>query len=338
MNDRRINFYDPRDRRSSNKKYRRRSFKAALPLLLFLVLVSVLSLRTKPDASEPVNTPQVQAVSTTTSTKTDASPVESSLKLSSVTLPKAGQSAIGELGTTTIHAASNEKQAPIASITKVITALVILEQHSLELGAKGDVITYQSKDEQYYHEYYAKLGAVTPVTTGETISQYDALQALLIPSSNNIADTLADYYFGSVSAYVTAANAYLRDKGLTNTTVADASGFSPDSKSTPSDLIKLGQLALQNAVIAEIVSKDKVNIRGIGEVYNANILIGEPDVVGIKPGLTDEAGYCLLFAVQLNSAADTQNTVIAATMNHQDRSEYIVVLNNLLESIRKLKE
>ncbi len=277
-----------------------------------------------------------KVLSAETTTPSAAPPIQKiDSPLQNVPLPLVGQSALGTLEEGIIKHTENENQAPIASITKIITSLVLLEKHPLKLGEKGDIVTLTDKDLQYFNDYYAKLGTVTAVVPGQSMSQYEALQAILLPSSNNMADTMVDRYFSSREEYVSYANAYLASHGLTNTVVADASGFSPESKSTPTDLIKLGQLALQNPVIKEIVAQKSASIAVAGDIPNYNSLINEPNVIGIKPGATDEAGYCLLFAAELTDANTTKHTLLAVTMGHPDRPEYVEAAKQLLEASRE---
>ncbi len=254
--------------------------------------------------------------------------------LRNVPLPNDGQTAIGTLGEGLIKKTNDEHQAPIASITKVITALVLLDKEPLEKGKKGEAVVFTEKDVQYFEEYFAKLGTVTAVEVGAQMSYYEGLQAMLLPSSNNMADTLVDHFFGSREDYLNYANNFLKNHGLNDTVVADASGFSPDSKSTPSDLITLGQLALRHPVIAEIVAQKTATLSVAGDVNNYNQLINEPDVIGIKPGTTDEAGYCLLFAAKLPDSKGDLHTVIIATIGHKDRPRFLETLHELLQSTR----
>jgi len=87
--------------------------------------------------------------------------------------------------------------------------------------------------------------------------------------------------------------------GLMDTVVAkDASGMSPDTVSTPKDLVKLGELALNHPLIAEIVSQPSATIPVHGTIYSANSRLGYNNIIGIKTGLTDEAGGCFLFAAK----------------------------------------
>ncbi len=335
MDRRNFVYYNQRTPHSHYIQRRKKQAKISpsriLPAIAFVSLAFIgqlIFLKNKPTDE------QVLSAQTDTTKSADESKISNS-PLKNVPLPTIGQSAIGTLEEGLIHQTENETQAPIASITKIITSLVLLEKRPLQLGEKGKSITFTDKDLQYFNGYYAKLGTVTAVTVGDSMSQYEALQSILLPSSNNMADTMVDRYFSNMEEYIAYANNFLRQHGLQNTVVADASGFSPDSKSTPSDLIKLGQLALQNPVIKEIVAQKSATVAVAGDIPNYNALIYEQGVIGIKPGATDEAGYCLLFAAELPDIAGTNHTLIAVTVGHPDRPEYVEAAKQLLEASRE---
>jgi D-alanyl-D-alanine carboxypeptidase (penicillin-binding protein 5/6) len=191
-----------------------------------------------------------------------------------------------------------QKAVPIASIAKVITALAVLKEKPLQAGQNGPNITITSDDVAIYNNYYRQNGSVIKVTEGEQISQYQALQALLIPSANNIADTLARWAFGSQEAYAAYANQMVKDMGLSQTVVADASGFSPKTLSTANELVQLGLAAMDSPVIAAIVAQQSADLPVAGTVNNVNWLLGSDGVIGIKTGNTVEAGGCFLFAAK----------------------------------------
>ena len=242
--------------------------------------------------------------------------------LAAITLPADAQSAVGTLYEGVVKTNETGEPVPIASITKIITALTILEKALIEPGQQGDTITLQAKDEDYYWQYAAIGGTVTPITAGFEMTQYEILQTMLLASSNNMSDTLVDHYFASRDDYLQAAASFIQKNGLEHTTVADTTGFSPDSRSTPSDLIKLGQLALQNPVIAEIVSQKKATVSVAGEIPNYNPLIEEDLVTGIKPGFTDEAGATLLFSLDVPLPNGESKSIIAAVLNHKNDQTY----------------
>lgn len=221
-----------------------------------------------------------------------------------ITWPRTGQAAVGSLEDGLLAVTPNEQQKPIASITKLITALAVVEKLPLAIGEDGAEFVIGQADIASYRSYVAKSGSVMPVNLGQTISEYNALVGMLLPSGNNIADSLAVWTFGSMEAYLQYANTMLDRQGMTNTEVADASGFSPGSKSTPSDLIKLGQKVLQHPVLAEIIAKKSAVVPGSGELRNTNALLSDPAAIGIKTGNTDEAGNCLLYAYRLGSSEE----------------------------------
>lgn len=234
--------------------------------------------------------------------------------------PNAGQSAFGadEYGLL----ASNGQQTPrpTASVTKIITALAILDKKPLQPGETGPPIIFTDKDVALYREYVAKDGAVVPVTVGSSLTEYQALQAMLLPSANNVADTAAVWAFGSMQAYTEYANAMVRKLGMVQTTVSDASGFSPATVSTASDLVKLGDAALDHPVLAEIMTQKQVTFPLLGTFNNVNNLLGQHGIRGIKTGNTDEAGGCYLAAADIY-IGNNKVTVITAVLGSTSRAQ-----------------
>ena len=155
-------------------------------------------------------------------------------------------------------------------------------------------------DVAIYQQDVSEDQSVAAVQAGETITEYQALQALLLPSANNMATTLTDWAFGSQAAYLSFANAYAKQLGMTDTTFADASGFSPDTVSVPSDLVLLGEAGMQNSVIAEIVNEPTAVIPVAGTISNVDINVQPSHATnqlnGIKTGNTDQAGGCFLYS------------------------------------------
>ena len=138
---------------------------------------------------------------------------------------------------------------------------------------------------------------------------------MLLPSANNVADTLAKWAFGSLPAYTTYANQFVKQLHMDHTTVGtDASGLSPTTVSTPSDLIKLGEVALEHPVIAEIVNQKYANVPVAGTIPNVNRLLGYDGINGIKTGNSDEARGCYLFSAIYEMGNGKQITVIGAIM------------------------
>lgn len=213
--------------------------------------------------------------------------------------PTTGYAAVGARNFGVLETRGSQAPRPMASISKVVTALAVLEKHPITKGQQGKTLTLTPADVELFNKYYGMGGSYVKVEAGEKITQYQALQAILLPSANNMADTLAIWAFGSMENYHAYANDMLKRQGLKQTTVAvDASGFSPENISTPSDLVRLGELALDDPVIAEIIAQPSATIPVHGIIYSANSRLGTGNIIGIKTGLTDEAGGCFLFAAK----------------------------------------
>lgn len=227
--------------------------------------------------------------------------------------PRYGQAALGAQGFGVLETHGKQEPAPTASVAKVMTAYAVLKQKPLKLGQQGPKITITQHDVDTYNDYYSKGGSIAKVVKGEKISEYRALQAMLLPSANNFADLLANWVFGSLDKYIVYANNQAKILGLKDTTIADASGFSPQTVSTARDLVLLGQAALKDPVIAQIVAQEKANIPEAGEIHNVNWLLNMDHVNGIKTGDTDQAGGCYLFSSK-RSVGGHEITFIGAIM------------------------
>ncbi|MGV8968861.1 MAG: D-alanyl-D-alanine carboxypeptidase family protein [Microbacteriaceae bacterium] len=228
-----------------------------------------------------------------------AAPVE-------VSMPTYGASAIGAIGfANDLVTGGAATTLPIASITKIITVLVVLDEHPLTINDPGPIISFSKGDVAIYRKFVAENGKVAPVRDSLTLSQRDVLDVVLIESANNYAESLVIWAFGSEDAFVDRARSWLDAHDLTNTFVADSTGMSPDNVSTAVDLVKLGKVALENPLVSEIVATTSDTIPGIGYVENTNDLLGAGVVTGIKTGTLDEAGACLLFASDVIVGSET---------------------------------
>jgi len=250
--------------------------------------------------------------------------------------PAGGQAAIGSLEDGLLAVSSdNQAEKPMASMTKVVTALALMKKSPITPGQQGPAITLDAIDTGYYSSYLAKQGSVAPVALGQTITQYQAMQAMLVASANNLADSLVRHNFGTMEAYLDYASSMLKEMGLSQTRIADATGFSPNSVSTPSELIVLGQKLLGDPVLAGIVDMEQVSLPGIGVLRNTNQILGDPDVVGIKTGTTDEAGSCLLFAAHHRPDALSSKMIIGVIMGEPGPNTLFRDSRNLLAAARQ---
>ncbi len=247
-----------------------------------------------------------------------------------IDFPSYGASGIGALGYDGVLASAGATTAlPIASITKVVTALVVLEARPLAEGQSGPTITFGPADEQFYVDMVAQDGIVAPVSTGVTISQRALLDVTLMASANNYAQSLAAWAFGSEAAYVEAATAWLIREGFTGTTIVDATGINPANTSTIVDLVELGKRAVAHPLVSAIVATGAVEVAGIGSFTNRNLLLGINGVDGIKTGTLDESGACLLFSQDITVDGETI-TIVGAVLGGPDHPSLATTVQGLL--------
>jgi D-alanyl-D-alanine carboxypeptidase (penicillin-binding protein 5/6) len=253
--------------------------------------------------------------------KPDASKSDLSFPTPAGTLdwPANGQAALSIVGSKISEQHGQQAPVPTASTAKVITALVVLQKKPLKSGQSGPVVTLTPADADLYSRYVAQNGSVLPVQAGEQLSEYQMLQALMLPSANNIADTLAIWAYGSLPAYAQAANSYLKQIGANQTHVgSDASGLNPDTVTTAADLVKIGNLAMQQPVLAQIVGQTTASgFPIVNQIRNVNYLLGNSGIIGIKTGNSDQAGGAFISAAQ-SKVNDKTVTVITGVAGAPD--------------------
>ncbi len=245
--------------------------------------------------------------------------------------PASGQAALGakDYGLLTSHGL--QSSTPIGSTAKIFTALAVLKQKPLAVGNQGPKLNLTQADVNLFNSYYSQNGSVTQVSAGEQITEYQALQSLMLPSSNNMADTLAIWAFGSTDAYIKYANQMVKNMGLSHTTIGDTNGFSDTTTSTADDMVKLGLAAINNPVFAQIVDQPTAQIPVEGAIKNTNFLLGQDGIVGIKTGHTDKAGGNYIFAAK-QSVLGRQITLVGAVLNQAQLTDAILSAPPLLNS------
>ncbi|HZS02107.1 MAG TPA: D-alanyl-D-alanine carboxypeptidase [Chloroflexota bacterium] len=204
--------------------------------------------------------------------------------------------AVPELGVLGTH--GDARPRPTASTAKIMTALLVLEDHPLAPNEAGPSVTITPADVEEYRAELRDGQSVVPVTAGEQLTEYQLLQGLLLPSGNNLAAVLARWDAGSVPAFVARLNVRAAALGMASTHFADASGYAPQTVSTPGDLVLAAQAAMANPVFAAIVAQPQATLPVAGTVYNVNAILGQNGIVGVKTGSTPEAGACFVFAAQ----------------------------------------
>nr|WP_315222214.1 serine hydrolase [uncultured Duganella sp.] len=180
-------------------------------------------------------------------------------------------------------------QVPIASLTKLMTAMVVLDSKP---NMTQPISIDQSDVDMLKH-------STSRVPVGAEIARGDVLQLALMSSDNRAAASLARTYPGGPAAFKAAVNAKIRALGLTQTVIEEPTGLSPHNRSTATDLVKMAKAASAYPEIARITTdtKDIIKIKGRQvEYHNTNRLVGAKgwDVGLSKTGYTEEAGRCLI--------------------------------------------
>ncbi len=190
-----------------------------------------------------------------------------------------------------------EKRLSPASLTKIMSALVILEKGHLD-----DLVTI-SRNAAHAPKTHLRL------KTGEVFRLGDLLKAMMMVSANDACLAAAEHVGGDEEQFVLLMNAKAKALGLSGTHFSNGCGFDgPDHYSTAEDLAKLSEIAMQNAVFRGLVREEREMITPASShrvyiLHNTNRLLGRiPGVEGVKTGFTSKAGRCLIAKVSQNGS------------------------------------
>lgn len=241
--------------------------------------------------------------------------------LRSTVWPAYGQAAFIQGGQSQIQASPNQRAAPIASVAKVMTAYLVLRDHPLRPGEDGPTITLTDADVADTDRRRRQQESVVSIAAGEQLTELQALQALLLPSANNIAAVLARWDAGSADRFVARMNATARSLGMTNTRYTDPSGYDEATVSTAADQVRIVDRAMRLPVFASIVATQSATLPVAGTVRNTNTLLGQKGFVGVKTGSHDAAGGC--FAFRAIRWIDGKRTTITGVVLGQPGNDQI---------------
>lgn len=196
---------------------------------------------------------------------------------------------------------------PPASITKVLSALVVLDAMGLD-----DVVTV---------EEIKNKGQTIGLVPGERITVENLLYGMLIQSGNDAGYALAAAYPEGLDAFIRAMNKKAQDLHLSMSHFTNPVGYDdPSHYMTAEDLARLADVALQNKVLAKMVGIPQITISDVTHTYfhklsNVNQLLGRiPGVAGIKTGWTEEAGENLVTLIERNG-----RRIIIVVLHSKDR-------------------
>lgn len=240
---------------------------------------------------------------------------------------------------------AGEEKAYPASITKVMTALLVMEAIDAGQMTADTMITASETSQQGLSIY----GSTQNIKPGETMSVKDLLYCLLVPSANEAANILAEAVDGSVEEFVAHMNRKAGELGCQGTHFANPHGLhNDDHYTTALDLAHIVKAAMEYDLFRQIVYTSvyetaATNMSGPRTFYNTNGLITQwrfrgylyDKAIGVKTGSTDEAGYCLASAAQ-----DGDDYLIAVVLGAQmltDEKGNITDRQQFSESKRLLK-
>ncbi|MCU7823239.1 hypothetical protein [Kitasatospora sp. DSM 101779] len=225
--------------------------------------------------------------------------------------PAKGQSAAAVIGVGTVGSSGEQTPVSIASVTKVMNAYLVLKAHPLKKGESGPKIVV---DKAAAQESTDKDQSRAQLTEGQELSQYQALELLMLPSANNVARLLARWDAGSEEAFVAKMNAEATRLGMTNTTYADPAGYNDDTKSTATDQLKLAEAAMQDEVFRQIVAEPEMRYNNV-RIPNTNDLVftERGSVIGMKTGSSTAAQSALMWAA-VKEIGGTKRTIVGVTL------------------------
>lgn len=234
----------------------------------------------------------------------------------SVTFPDQGESAVGTSNLGVVASSADQTSVPIASLAKMMTAYLVLKTYPLQPGQDGPSLTINEKDMADYQNQLKNGGSVLQVALGESLTEKQLLEGLMLPSGNNIANTLGRWVSGSDDAFVAKMNETTKSLGMTNTHYADASGVNPATVSNAVDQIRIAQAAMADPIFQEIVAMPQATLPVAGTVYNVDSMLGKHGVVGIKTGSSTPAGGCFVSATPLVIGSE-KYFIIAAVLGQK---------------------
>ena len=230
-------------------------------------------------------------------------------RLHGLAWPTEGQAAIAVQGVGVLGSRRSESAAPIASVAKIMTAFVVLHDHPLGEHAAGPEIRVTEADEAIYRADRDTGQSTAAVRSGELLSERQALEALLLPSGNNVASLLARWDASSEPAFVDKMNVEAHRLGMSHTHYSDASGFSPATVSTARDQTRLAEAAIGIPGLVQIASLRQAELPVAGDLDNLDDLLGAHGIFGLKTGSTSAAGGCFVFAARVRVGRRVVNVI-----------------------------
>ncbi|MFE9561541.1 D-alanyl-D-alanine carboxypeptidase family protein [Streptomyces sp. NPDC006487] len=208
--------------------------------------------------------------------------------------PHEGQASVEVEGIGSLGTVGEQRPVPIASITKVMTAYVVLREHPLGPRDPGPTIRV---DRAAARESGSTVESVVPVEEGQDFPLRQLLAYMLIPSGNNIARLLARRTAGREEEFVRRMNEAAAELGMARTRFTGSCGMDIGNTSTAGDLLVLARTVMRDELFRTIVATPSITLPGNrGEARTTNRLLGRHGVAGLKTGTSTPAGGNVLWA------------------------------------------
>jgi serine-type D-Ala-D-Ala carboxypeptidase (penicillin-binding protein 5/6) len=229
--------------------------------------------------------------------------------------PTTGQGAVAIPGRGLLMQSGPETPVPIASLTKIMTAYLVLRDHPLAPTAQGPGISMTADDQNEAAADEAAGATSVPVQPGEVLTERQLLNGLLVHSANNFADVLAQWDAGSVATFVARMNAMAVILGMHETHYADTNGLNSQSVSSAGDQLRVAMRAMSIPTFAAVVSQTSIVLPIAGEIPNYVTSIGTDGIIGVKSGFTQAAMGCLVIAA--DRMVDGRKVMVMAAVTGQ---------------------
>lgn len=229
--------------------------------------------------------------------------------------PAAGGAAVSVPAAGMLVVSGPQQPVPVASLTKIMTAYLVLQDHPLAPSAQGPFVTMTAADVADTATDERNGDTSVPVTVGERLSERQLLDGLIVHSANNFADTLARWDAGSIGAFVAKMNATAAAFGMTHTHYVDTNGIHAGSVSTAADQLRLTARAMTIPTFAAVADQSMVDLPLAGPLANYVSAVGQDGVVGVKSGFTQAAMGCLVLAAYRQVAG--RNVLVLAAVTGQ---------------------
>lgn len=262
-----------------------------------------------------------------------SSPLASLARSMDLAWPSEGQASAEVEGIGSLGTKGEQTPVPIASITKVMTAYVILNSHPLPADAPGARVT---ADQQAADESFSTSESTAPVLAGREYTQRELLELMMVPSGNNVARLLARWDSGDPALFVEKMNKAAAGLGMDRSTYTGVAGMESTTTSTATDQLKLARAVMNNEAFRQIVATPAITAPGVGtQIRNTNKLLGQEGVIGLKTGSSTPAGGNLMWAAT-QEVAGTTHLILGVVLHQRADTNPTTGLSAALETSRTL--